>query len=175
MPRGGKRAGAGRPRKPEAVPKGPLRTPQKGPPVLSVIQGGATDAILEPDWSLVYSDSLDINRAQRAWRDYVGDLRDNEKLAKANALTIERLVHQVVQGQIALRHVAEDGAVFPRKGKKQPAYNPWWSIYKDACSMATALEAELTITPRRRANGGKVKPKKKHVAASDEFLGPVAG
>jgi phage terminase small subunit len=72
----------------------------------------------------------------------------------------QALVDAYVLYEIAMRHVAEEGRSFPAKGKKQPAYNPWFTILKDANAMASAAEAELTITPRRRNNGGKVQKQK---------------
>jgi phage terminase small subunit len=169
MPRGGKRANAGRkPKKRDAEP------PRERPAItLTVIEGGNGAQFPEPDWSLTYADLLDIGLAQRVWRDTITELRDSEKLAKVNIYTVERLVHANVLGQQALRHVAEEGAVFPRKGKKQPAWNPWFTVLKDANGIATTLEAELTITPRRRNNGGKVQKKQGTSRAADAFLKPV--
>jgi P27 family predicted phage terminase small subunit len=114
----------------------------------------------EPDWSAQFTDELDQQLARHQWRVIVGELRDSEKLANANERQIKRLVDSYVLYEIAMRHVADEGAVFPRKGKKQPAYNPWFTVLKDANAMASAAEAELTITPRRRNNGGKVQRQK---------------
>jgi P27 family predicted phage terminase small subunit len=154
MPRGGKREGAGRKRKhPERAPVTSQLSPRVRRPVteLSVIDG-----LVEPDWSTQFSDELDQELARQQWRVIVGELKGSEKLANANERQIKRLIDAYVLYEIAMRHVAEEGAVFPRKGKKQPAYNPWFSVLKDANAMAASAEAELTITPRRRNNGGKV-------------------
>jgi P27 family predicted phage terminase small subunit len=132
----------------------PSRVPRPKPE-LSVVDG-----LTEPDWSAQFTDELDQELARLQWRVIVGELRGSEKLANANERQIKRLVDSYVLYEIAMRHVAEEGAVFPRKGKKQPAYNPWFTVLKDANSMASAAEAELTITPRRRNNGGKVQRKK---------------
>lgn len=119
--------------------------------------------IPEPDWSAVFSDELDQATARRQWRIVAAALRNSEKLAEENEHHVKRLVDAYVLYEVALRHVADEGAVFPRKGKKQPAYNPWWAVLKDASSMAAAAESELTLTPRRRSNGGKVQRKKPSV------------
>jgi P27 family predicted phage terminase small subunit len=155
MPRGGKREGAGR--KPKEEPKRIVR-PAIPRPALSVVDG-----LAEPDWSTQFTDELDQEMARQQWRVITGELRATEKLANANERQIKRLVDSYVLYEIAMRHVAEEGAVFPRKGKKQPAYNPWFTVLKDANSMASAAEAELTITPRRRNNGGKVQRQKPSV------------
>lgn len=172
MPRGGKRPGAGR--KPKQAPAAPfVRPPTVRPaaPVLAVIEGGAgSSEVPEPDWTQFYADDLDLGVARSQWRATLGELRGTEKLAAANLHQIKRYVMWCVQYEVAARHVAEEGAVFPRRGKKQPAWNPWFSVMKDASARCEAIEAELTLSPRRRNNGGKVPRKVKRVGASDEFL-----
>jgi P27 family predicted phage terminase small subunit len=156
MPRGGKREGAGR--KPAAKPAAPAQkplTPRFEPTVI--------DGLAEPEWAAQFTDELDQDLARRQWRIIIGELRGSEKLANANERQVKRLVDAYVLYEIAMRHVADEGAVFPRKGKKQPAYNPWFTVLKDANAMASAAEAELTITPRRRNNGGKVQRQKPSV------------
>jgi P27 family predicted phage terminase small subunit len=153
MPRGGKREGAGR--KP-VVEK--TKLPPRRMPDISVIDG-----LEEPDWSTQFSDELDQVLAHQQWVVITGELRGSEKLANANGRAVKRLVDGYVLYEIALRHVAEEGAVFPRKGKKQPSYNPWFTVLKDANAWASTAEAELTITPRRRSSGGKVQKTKPSV------------
>lgn len=157
---GGKRSGAGR--KPKPKQQKPASTPPTAVlpsrPELSVIDG-----LTEPNWAAQFTDELDQDLARRQWRIIIGELRGSEKLANANERQVKRLVDSYVLYEIAMRHVADEGAVFPRKGKKQPAYNPWFTILKDANAMASAAEAELTVTPRRRNNGGKVQKQKQSV------------
>lgn len=174
MARGGKRLGAGRkPKNPhQKRAKAPTNRAASPPAVtpFSVIEGGG---LPEPDWSILFQDELDVRRAREAWAVAVRELRDGDKLSAGNALTLERYAFNAVMHNIAARHVAEEGAVFPRKGKKQPAYNPWFTVLKDAHAMLSAAESELTLTPRRRNNGGKVQRKAKKLTASDEFLRAV--
>lgn len=167
MPRGGKREGAGR--KPGAkVSTPPLKLvpPPRGEP--SVVEG-----LTEPSWAAQFTDELDQDLARRQWRIIIGELRGSEKLANANERQVKRLVDAYVLYEIAMRHVADEGAVFPARGKKQPAYNPWFTVLKDANAMASAAEAELTITPRRRNNGGKVQRQKPTVVGGG-YLKAVA-
>ena len=176
---GGTRPGAGRKSKPRKAakratkPTAPTPAPSPSRVPFQVIDGGQ-GVISEPDWSTFFADELDLAIAHEQWGVVLRELRDAEKLATANAHQIRRYVIFCVQFEVAARHVAEDGAVFPRKGKKQPAYNPWFSVMKDANAAAAAAEAELTVSPRRRNNGGKVQRKAKRTTASDEFLGLVA-
>ncbi len=155
MPRGGKREGAGRKPAPKPASVTPPATPRFEPTVI--------DGLAEPNWAAQFTDELDQDLARRQWRIIIGELRGSEKLANANERQVKRLVDCYVLYEIAMRHVADEGAVFPRKGKKQPAYNPWFTILKDANAMASAAEAELTVTPRRRNNGGKVQKQKQSV------------
>jgi P27 family predicted phage terminase small subunit len=157
MPRGGRRPGAGR--------KPNLRVVPPSAPVshAHIPEPLVIDGLIEPTWSAQFDDELDQDLARQQWRIVVNELRTSEKLANVNGRQIKRLVDAYVLYEIAMRHVAEQGAVFPRKGKKQPAYNPWFTILKDANAMASAAEAELTVTPRRRNNGGKVQRSKPSV------------
>lgn len=156
MPRGGKREGAGRKPAAKSAPASvSALAPRFEPTVI--------DGLVEPNWAAQFTDELDQDLARRQWRIIIGELRSSEKLANANERQVKRLVDSYVLYEIAMRHVADEGAVFPRKGKKQPAYNPWFTILKDANTMASAAEAELTVTPRRRNNGGKVQKQKQSV------------
>jgi len=167
MPRGGKREGAGRKPK-QRPPEPPPKAPAAPKPELTVVDG-----LAEPEWSAQFTDELDQDLARRQWRIIIGELRGSEKLANANERQVKRLVDSYVLYEIAMRHVADEGAVFPRKGKKQPAYNPWFTVLKDANAMASAAEAELTITPRRRNNGGKVQRQKPSIVGGG-YLKAVA-
>lgn len=156
MRHGGKREGAGRKPKDRPAPALKLVPPPR-------IEPSVVDGLAEPNWSAQFTDELDQDLARRQWRIIIGELRGSEKLANANERQVKRLVDSYVLYEIAMRHVADEGAVFPAKGKKQPAYNPWFTVLKDANAMASAAEAELTITPRRRNNGGKVQKQKQSV------------
>ena len=160
MRHGGKREGAGRKPRDETPKRAPPKHRPAPPPrpELSVVEG-----LTEPQWSAQFTDELDQDLARRQWRIIIGELRGSEKLANANERQVKRLVDSYVLYEIAMRHVADEGAVFPARGKKQPAYNPWFKVLKDANAMASAAEAELTITPRRRNNGGKVQRQKPSV------------
>ena len=162
MRHGGKREGAGRKPKTDRPQAPPLRVvPQASAPRRP--EPPTVDGLQEPEWAAHYTDELDQDLARRQWRIVVAELRSTEKLASVNERQVKRLVDAYVLYEIALRHVADEGAVFPARGKKQPAYNPWFSVLKDASAMASAIEAELTITPRRRNNGGKVQRSKPSV------------
>lgn len=125
------------------------------PAKLTVIDG--LGGIPEPLWAEVFDDELDQAAARELWRLAVQDLSRNEKLASANAHTIKRMVQHQVLHDIAFRHVIEQGAVIPAPRTKTPQYNPWFTVMQSANAMVAAAEAELTLSPRRRNSGGKVK------------------
>jgi phage terminase small subunit len=165
MRHGGKREGAGRkPSGDRAVKLSPIKlsvvppAPQQDPNNLD-----------EPDWTLFFVDDLDVSVARQQWRILIGELRASEKLATANHAHIKRLVFHQVMWERAARQVAEEGAVIPKKGRKGPKPNLWWAALKDANAMVSQAEAELTITPRRRNNGGKVQRQKPSIIGGGYF------
>lgn len=154
MGHGGKRPGAGRKPSVSRVEK-----PRSDAVQAPVVTPSRPDEPAEPDWSLLFTDELDLAVARRQWGLLVADLRSSEKLASANESHLRRVVFHQVVWERAARQIAEHGAVIKkRRGPGKP--NPWFSILKDANAMVSAAEAELTITPRRRSNGGKVSKKK---------------
>jgi phage terminase small subunit len=171
MKHGGKRAGAGRKKVGQAEPATGKQ------PSLSIVHGGPAqagpDSPDEPDWTQLFVDELDISLARQQWRILITELRAAEKLATANYSHIKRTVFHQVMWERAARQVAEVGAVIPKKGRRGPKPNPWWAALKDANAMVATAEAELTITPRRRNNGGKVQ-RQKPTLVGGGYLKPVA-
>lgn len=138
---------------------------------LDVIEGG-NGMPPEPDWSQIFNDELDQALAHDTWATVIAELNGSEKLATANAHMVKRYAVAAVQFEQALRAVEETGPVTKSK-KGNQVYNLWWTVQKQAESTLTELEAELTISPRRRNNGGKVTRKAKSAAAADSYLKPV--
>ena len=138
-----------------------------------VVDGG-NGSFPEPDWSLIFSDELDIEAAREHWRAITIELRENDKLAPVNAHQIKRLVISYVMFDLATRRLIEESPVIKAKRTKLAQYNPWFTVWKDANAIASTHEAELTLNPRRRINGGKVQRKVKRVTAADAYLRPVA-
>lgn len=139
---------------------------------LTPIDGG-DGHVPEPDWAALFDDELDRATASDLWGLLVRELRDAGTLASANGHTVKRLVLAYVNHDIAARRIAEQGAIIKAKRTAMPAYNPWWTILQQASTQATQLEAELCITPRRRAAAGKVQRKKTAARPADAYLKPV--
>ena len=120
--------------------------------------GGGDGIPPEPDWSLHYSDALDIAAARDEWGVVVCEMQRAETLTVANGHAIRRLVEFRIQWRRASEHVAEHGAII--KGKttgRGGQWNPFWTVMRQADSKILTLEAELGLSPRRRAAAVKVK------------------
>jgi P27 family predicted phage terminase small subunit len=135
-------------------------------PQLTAIEGGG---IPEPIWSQVFNDEIDIELAKEQWRLIVNELKATEKLAACNSHQVKRLAIAYVQYEVALRHVVEQGAVTLSK-KGNQVYNLWWTVMQQAGGDAANLEAELTISPRRRSNGGKAQKGKAQAGGASAYL-----
>lgn len=136
---------------------------------LTAIHGG--DGVpFEPDWSVLYTDVIDLEAARSEWGIVIRELSENQTLAVANGHAIKRLVEFRVIYERAARDMAETGAVLKAKRTRVPQVNPNWAIMRQADDKITTLEAELGLSPRRRSAVGKVPRKAKVVRPSDAFL-----
>jgi P27 family predicted phage terminase small subunit len=141
-------------------------------PLLETIQGG-DGSPAEPDWTAVFTDILDIQAAREQWRIVVRELHESQALTVANGHTIRRLVEFRVIYERAVRDMAETGAVMKAKRSRVPQVNPNWPIMRQASEHISSLEAELCLTPRRRAAAGRVQRKAKVVRPADAYLKSV--
>jgi phage terminase small subunit len=135
-------------------------------PKLEAIQGGG---IQEPNWSEIFNDPIDQVLAREQYRLIVNELSGSEKLAAVNAHQVKRLAIAYVQYEVALRHVEDEGAV-KLSAKGNQVYNLWWTVMQQANSAAAVLEAELTISPRRRNNGGKAQKRAGQASGAASYL-----
>ena len=128
----------------------------------------------EPDWSTIYDDDLDVSLSHEIWGQVIREMRGRDTLAVANSHQIKRYVMACVMHDSAARMVVEQGPVIKAKRTHLAQYNPWWSVMKDADARAIAHEAELGISPRRRAAATKAQRSSKKTTAADAYLKPVA-
>lgn len=140
---------------------------------LSTVHGG-DGSPPEPEWSENYTDVLDLALARDEWGIVVRDLTEAGTLSVANGHTIKRLVDFRVIYERAARDLAENGAMGRAKRSRVPQINPNWPIMRQAAEQITSLEAELCLSPRRRASAGKAVRKAKTVRPADAYLKPVA-
>lgn len=143
---------------------------------MELIQGSAGRPP-EPDWQKLFPGKTaatvaDRENASRYWTDAADELQRGDKLSITNAHALQRLVIAYVTYDRAAREVARHGAIVPAPKTKTPMHSPHWTAMQGASRMATAIETELTISPRRRGDGGKIaKPRKP--GAADSYLKPV--
>lgn len=138
---------------------------------------GTGETIPEPDWASLFSDELDVAAAREYWRAVTTEMRERQLLAPANTHTLRRLVCSYVIYDRNVRQVAESGAVTkPRRGntKAIARVSPYFTAMREAGSDATTLEAELGLSPRRRASAGKAEKKARVARAADAYLRPIA-
>ena len=130
----------------------------------------------EPDWKTIFpgkAAATDRANASRYWNDAANELQRDEKLSIVNAHALRRLAIAYVIFDREAAAVAREGAIVPAPKTGTPMHNPHWNAMRSADRMATGIEAELTIAPRRRASGAKVsKPRKPGNA--DRYLKPVS-
>lgn len=140
--------------------------------MLTTIEGGS-GVPQEPDWSVYYSDELDLGFVRAQWRSIISEMRDAQTLAPDNGDDVKRLVAFRLEADRALRDMGENGSIRAAKRTKVRQIDPAWTVFKQAGEGASALEAELALSPRRRNSGGKVQRKSRKITAADEFLRPV--
>lgn len=129
----------------------------------------------EPDWRSEFpgraqSVLADRVEASRLWGVAVRELRGTDKLAAANAHAVKRLVLAWIAYDRAAREVARKGAVVKAPKTGTPMHSPWWSTMIQAGKMAAQLEAELTISPRSRDDGGTIPRPPRPTTGADRFL-----
>ena len=120
--------------------------------VLREVHGAS---IKEPDWDQMLDDDLDKEIARSNWNVIVAEIKEQGRLDIVTMHQIKRLVLAYVLYEVASRHVFAEGAVKKARRSKMPSYNPWFSIMKDATTMANIAERELMVTPKRKSTNGQ--------------------
>lgn len=129
---------------------------------------------IEPDWSSIFADELDIAEAHDHWGIVTREMQSSGTIAVANGHAIKRLVEFRVQYERSARQIAEHGPVLKAKRTKVPQYNLHWTVMRQADEAIRVLESELAIAPSRRGKATKVNRGKKTGRAADAYLKPVS-
>ncbi|MBB6228344.1 phage terminase small subunit P27 family [Polymorphobacter multimanifer] len=116
--------------------------------------------LAEPDWDGMLPDTIDKASAHKHWLEIVGELRAQAKLASVNGHAVSRLVIARVMYEQAARLVMREGLTITHKNGAV-SQHPALSIQNKQAEICAQLEAELTLSPRKRATGGKVAGKRK--------------
>lgn len=142
---------------------------------MEAIEGTGQIAV-EPDWSLLLSDPLEVETARHHWQRITIEMRERETLAASTGHSIQRLVLAYLIYDRSARVVAEQGAVTkPKRGnpKAIARISPYFTAMREAASDAAALEAELGLSPRRRGGVTKVDRKNRKRSAAAAYLKSV--
>jgi P27 family predicted phage terminase small subunit len=128
-----------------------------------------TRGLDEPNWATLFTDPVDGTRdaasAKADWNEIVAELRAQNKLADVNGHAISRLVMARAIYENAARQVARDGPIIEAPKTKAKMQHPALSIMNKQGEICAQLESELTLSPRKRATGGKVAGGKRGGAA----------
>ena len=142
---------------------------------MNVVQGSG-DVIPEPHWRMLLTDDLEVEAASEYWRLVTTEMRERALLSPSNRHAIQRLVLAYINFDRSSREVAEHGAVTkPRRvnTKAIARISPHFTAMREAGNDAATLEAELGLSPRRRAAASKIERKARSARASDSYLRPV--
>jgi hypothetical protein len=135
---------------------------------------GSGEIAVEPDWTTIYEDDLDLAAAREHWRIIRQELSEAGTLAAANGHMIQRLVHARVLYGRCIREVAGPGGIVakPKRGNSRAIarLTPHWSALREIGADADRIEAELGLSPRRRGNVTKVQKKQRAATAADAYL-----
>ena len=143
---------------------------------MDVIEG--TGLIVgEPNWSSYLKLATEKAAASEHWRAITSEMRGRNTLSPGNAHAIARLVLTYLMHDRAAADAGKTGAVLkPKRGnpKAIARVSPHYTVMKEAAAAAAAMEAELGISPRRRATVGQVERKTARITGADSYLKPRA-
>lgn len=134
------------------------------------------DAIVtEPDWERVLSDPAERVAAAEHWRRVTGEMMERETLSSANGHSVQRLVLAYLIYDRCAMQVAVQGLVTEPAADNPKAIARLSIHYKamrEAEKTTETLEAQLGLTPGRRARVGKVDRKRERTAGADRYRTP---
>ena len=138
---------------------------------MNVIEGSGS-IVVEPDWTSLLNDELEVAAAAEYWRLITTELLERGLLAPVNGHSIQRLICAYLMHDRMYRHVAEAGVVTkPRRGNSKAIarISPHFTAMREAGSDADRIEAELGLSPRRRGSATKVERKQRRERAADAY------
>lgn len=130
----------------------------------------------EPNWAHILTDVLEREAATEYWRLITTEMRERNTLSPANRHAIQRLVLAYLNYDRSAREVVERGAMTkPKRGNTRAIarISPHFTAMREMGTDAATLEAELGLSPRRRAGASKVERRASAPRASDSYLAPV--
>lgn len=134
--------------------------------------------ISAPDWKLLLPDTAERKVAAEHWKRITDEMAGREILTESNGHAVQRLILAYLIYDRCSRQVASDGIVTDPAADNPKAIARLSIHYKamrEAENTAERLEAQLGLTPGRRAKVGKVAKKRERSAGADAFLGTPSG
>jgi phage terminase small subunit len=137
-----------------------------------VIEGG-DGTPPEPNWKDIYRDAEKEARAHQYWSEVCSALRDAGGLTVSNGHAIYRLAAFRIEFDNSARDVADRGVIRPATKKRFEHVNPHFTAMRQLDETIRQLEAELGVSPARRARIGKVPRKASKLSPADRYLRPA--
>ena len=141
---------------------------------MKAIEGGSGRPP-EPNWTKYFPGAnakADRANASLYWNESADELQRDQKLSITNGHALRRLVTAYILYDREAAIVAKEGPIISAPKTGTPMHNPHAQAMRSLSRMAAEIEAELTLSPRRRSSGGKVPPPNKRTDA-DKYLKPV--
>ncbi|BBC72911.1 conserved hypothetical protein [Altererythrobacter sp. B11] len=133
--------------------------------------------IVEPDWARLLPEAAEQGAASEHWRRVAGEMDAAQILSPSNGHSLQRLVlTYLVYDRCALMVAAEGLVTEPNEDnpKAIARLSIHYKAMREAENTAQRLEAQLGLTPGKRARVGKVTKTRERKAGADAFLGPKA-
>lgn len=131
-------------------------------------------AVPEPNWNSLLSDRHERAAAKKHWLRVISEMTELETLSAANGHAVQRLVLAYIVYDRCSKAVARGGLVESPSEDNPRAISRISIHYKamsEAEKTAERLEAQLGLSPQRRAKVGKVGRKRERSTGADRFLG----
>lgn len=139
----------------------------------------ATDSgVAQPDWKVLLPDAPERKVAAAHWKRITEEMADRDILSASNAHAVQRLVLAYLVYDRCSRQLAGDGIVTepnPDNPKAIARLSIYYKAMREAENTAERLEAQLGLSPGRRAKVAKVTKKRERSAGADAFLGTRSG
>lgn len=127
-----------------------------------------------PNWATLLTEKTERAKAKAHWKRLTGEMEAAETLSASNGHSLQRLVLAYIIYDRCSAIVAADGLVTepaPDNPKAIARLSIHYKAMREAENTAERLEAQLGLTPGRRAKVGKVTKKRERKAGADAFLG----
>lgn len=138
----------------------------------------AASGIVEPVWKVLLPTPAERKIAAEHWHRITEEMSSRETLSTSNGHALQRLVLAYLVYDRCSRQVADDGIVTEPSADNPKAIarlSIYFKAMREAENTAERLEAQLGLSPGRRAKVAKVTKPRDRSASADAFLGSRTG